>query len=321
MPAARMAAPMNLFRKLTHVSLGATVLLIAIGGLVRATKSGLGCGTDWPDCGGRLVPALATRAEVIEFSHRFTAMVVGLLIAALAVIAFRRLGDERRIRAASFGALALVVFQALLGAAVVKAELERLVVVAHLVAAMSLLALLVYLTAMVAARTTGLGDGTDRALSRRTAAVAGGVLLLLVVGSLASTRDISGDSWPLVDGKLVPDLGVETFALHWAHRSLAGLVGVAVLLVALQVIRRKAEMPGAARFAHAAAGLFGVEVLIGALNLWTDLNSVVVALHLTTGALVWASFAAMATLTHPSVRTASERPATRPVPAMAEGTR
>lgn len=315
-----MAPPMTLFRRLVFASLGATVVLVAIGGLVRATKSGLGCGTDWPDCGGRLVPSLATRAEVIEFSHRFAAMIVGLLIATLTVVAFRRLRDDRRIRGASAAALGLVIFQALLGAAVVKAELERLVVVAHLVAAMSLLALLVYLAGLVTARTTGLADAADRALSRRIAGAALGILALLIVGSLASTRDI-GPSWPLVDGKLIPDLGVETFALHWSHRVLAGVVGIVVFAVAWGVIRRKAELPGAARIAHAAAGLFAVEVLIGAANLWTDLNAVVVALHLTTGALVWASFAAMATITHPSLRAASERPVARPVAAMAEGSR
>ncbi|HEX2296550.1 MAG TPA: COX15/CtaA family protein [Actinomycetota bacterium] len=311
---------MTSFRRLTNASLVATVVLIAIGGLVRATKSGLGCGTDWPDCGGRLVPSLATRAEVIEFTHRFAAMVVGFMILALALVALRRLRADRRIKVASVAALGLVVFQALLGAAVVKAELERFVVVAHLVAAMSLLALLVYIAGMAAAREGGLNGATDARLSRRLGVAALGVLALLVVGSLASTRDI-GPSWPLVDGKLVPDLGVETFALHWLHRVLAGVVGIAVFAVAWSVVRRRPEMPGAARFAHAAAGLFGFEVFVGALNLWTDMNAVVVALHLTTGALIWASFAAMVTLTHPSVRTAPESSVARPVPAMAQGGR
>ena len=316
-----MTAPMTLFRRLASASLIATIVLIAIGGLVRATKSGLGCGTDWPHCGGRLVPALESRAAIIEFSHRFTAGVVGFLILALAVVAVRRLHDERELKVASVGALALVIFQALLGLAVVKAELERFVVVAHLVAAMSLLALLVYLAGMVAARTRGLDGVTDARLSRRIRLAALGVLALLVVGSLASTKDIASDSWPLVDGELVPDLGVEVFALHWLHRLHAGVVGIWVFSVAWSVIRRGREMPGAARYAHAAAGLFGFEIFLGALNLWTDLNAVVVALHLTTGALIWASFAAMVTLTHPSVRAASESPARHAVPAMAEGGR
>src|SRR3712207_7546473 len=61
--------PMNLFRRLVFASLGATIVLIAIGGLVRATKSGLGCGTDWPDCGGRLVPALDRKSTRLNSSH------------------------------------------------------------------------------------------------------------------------------------------------------------------------------------------------------------------------------------------------------------
>lgn len=311
---------MTLFRRLTNASLVATIVLVAIGGLVRATKSGLGCGTDWPDCGGRLVPSLETRAEIVEFSHRFTAAIVGFLILALAIVALRRLRDERRIKVASVAALVLVVFQALLGAAVVKAELERFVVVAHLVAAMSLLALLVYLAGMVAARTRGLDGVTDARLSRRIGAAGLTVLALLVVGSLASTKDV-GPSWPLVNGELVPDLGVETFALHWFHRVLAGVVGVVVFAVAWTVIQRRDEMPAAARFAHAGAGLYGFEIFVGALNLWTDLNAVVVALHLTTGALIWASFAAMVTVTHPSVRALHEPALEARVPALAESGR
>ena len=79
---------MQFFRKLAIVSTGATILLIAIGGLVRATKSGLGCGTDWPHCAGKLVPALETRAEIIEFSHRAAASVVVVLLGLLAVTAY-----------------------------------------------------------------------------------------------------------------------------------------------------------------------------------------------------------------------------------------
>ncbi|MGH2735292.1 MAG: COX15/CtaA family protein, partial [Actinomycetota bacterium] len=77
------------FRRLAITTTVATLLLVGIGGLVRATKSGLGCGNDWPGCNGRLAPALETRAEIIEFSHRFAAMVVGFLIVGLAVLALR----------------------------------------------------------------------------------------------------------------------------------------------------------------------------------------------------------------------------------------
>ena len=40
---------MNRFQKLALTTAGATIVLFAVGGLVRGTGSGLGCST-WPEC-------------------------------------------------------------------------------------------------------------------------------------------------------------------------------------------------------------------------------------------------------------------------------
>src|SRR6188508_2499129 len=110
---------MQFFRKLAVVSTIATILLIAIGGLVRATKSGLGCGTDWPHCAGNVVPALETRAEIIEFSHRAAASIVVVLLGTLAVTAYRNRKERPALVTPSIVAFGLVLFQAVLGAIVV----------------------------------------------------------------------------------------------------------------------------------------------------------------------------------------------------------
>ena len=53
----------------------------------RATGSGLGC-PDWPTCHGGIVPPQEQEA-LIEFSHRFVAALVGVLVIATAVFAWR----------------------------------------------------------------------------------------------------------------------------------------------------------------------------------------------------------------------------------------
>ena len=297
---------MRAFRSLAVASTVATFVLVAIGGLVRATKSGLGCGTDWPDCSGSLVPALEQRAQIIEFSHRMAAGVVVILLAGLALLAIVNHRDDRRVLWSSVGAFALVLFQAILGMVVVKLELEAASVVLHLGAAMSLLALLIYLDAGLFA---GDDHPTDAAISRRASVAAASVLLLLLVGSYVSGSGagLAFPDWPLMNGTILPDLAVTEHAIHFFHRALALIVGIVVFGVGVGVARRKAEMPTAARLANIAMGLFAVEVLIGAANVWTRLNAAAVTAHLATGAAIWASLVAVAAVTHPGLTDRARR--------------
>src|SRR5438034_959390 len=63
-----------------------TYLLIILGGIVRITGSGLGCGDHWPLCNGHLFPPLNDSGTVIEWSHRLVAALVSVLVVALAVV-------------------------------------------------------------------------------------------------------------------------------------------------------------------------------------------------------------------------------------------
>lgn len=309
------------FRTLVGASTIATFALIAVGGLVRATKSGLGCGTDWPHCSGRVIPIFGEPAVVIEYSHRLAAAAVVLLLGTLAVVAFRRYRDVPRIRWASVGAFGLVMFQAVLGAIVVKLELESESVVLHLGTALSLLALLVYLWVAVRAHEGDPVGPVDAAASRSGRAAALGVFVLMLIGSYISGTAGAGaafDDWPLMNGKLVPDLAIEAQALHFAHRFVALVVGILVFVVAMRIVRRKEENPTAARFAHIGLGLFAVEVLIGAANVWTGLASAFVTAHLATGAAIWASFVAIWAVSSPATESLAVRSVRAGSPAIAE---
>jgi heme a synthase len=294
---------MSLFRKLSIASLCATFLLVGIGGLVNATKSGLGCGDDWPDCNGRLAPALETRAEIIEFSHRAAAGVVIVLLGLLMVIAIKNHRHERYILWPAIGAFFFVIGQALLGAAVVFLDLKASTVTAHLAMALSLLAVLIYLVHASAERESDAGSFRDRSYMRQTVGAALATLALLLVGSYVSGRGagLAFPDWPLMNGKLIPDLGDEAQGIHFLHRALAAVVGAIVLITGLRLVKLKDRAPHAARMAHIAMGSFAVEIAIGALNVWTELNSAAVTAHLAIGALIWGSLVSAAVSLHPAL--------------------
>jgi heme A synthase len=76
-------------RRLAWLGAGLTFGLIVVGGIVRITGSGMGCGDHWPQCDGEWFPPLDL-PTLIESSHRWFAILVSLSIAALAVAALRR---------------------------------------------------------------------------------------------------------------------------------------------------------------------------------------------------------------------------------------
>lgn len=108
------------------------VLIIATGGAVRLTGSGLGC-SDWPVCvPGSLVPTPELGIHgVIEFANR---TISGpLLIAAVAVVllTWRRRRARRDLFVLGWLVLALVIVQALVGGFVVWQELAAALVGFH----------------------------------------------------------------------------------------------------------------------------------------------------------------------------------------------
>ncbi len=111
-------------------AIGAFALVVA-GGFVTQTESGLGC-PDWPLCGGNIVPDWGNPTMVVEWTHRTVAAVVGLLILAMTISAWRDRRDERRILFAATMSFVLVVIQASLGGAVVLSDLNAALVVVHL---------------------------------------------------------------------------------------------------------------------------------------------------------------------------------------------
>jgi heme A synthase len=283
--------------------------------MVRATGSGLGC-PDWPRCHGSLVPPLEYHA-IIEYSHRLTASVVIFLSLALAglALATRRRIDPRARRLA-VATVPVVFSQALLGALVVALELHAESVVAHLLLAMTLFALLISLVVETTPSVPAPGSApADRGFARAITWVTGAALGLMLLGSYVSGRDagLAFPDWPLFDGRLVPAEHGLVPDLHFAHRLLAAGVAVAVFALA-RTVRRRPQAGAVTVLVRIASAVIGMEILVGAGNVWTRLSPVTRTAHLALGALVFGALFAATRLAWRLPAPAGARPATSPDP-------
>jgi protoheme IX farnesyltransferase len=276
------------FRPLAVATIAATFVLIGVGGLVRATDSGLGC-PDWPRCFGRLVPPAELHAW-IEHSHRLVASAVVVLVALLAVAAWRT-GQRPVVCRAAVAALVLVLAQALIGALVVWWKLRADSVTLHLATALALVALLIFIDfrARWPADATRRA-GRDRGFVRLAATGAGLLYLQMLVGSTVTGHQ-AGLAYPL--DVLLPDLGPGVARVQLLHRTLAMLVGAVVVAVWVVARRTQRQHPTLTRLAGYAAGLVAVQIGLGVANVANRLSALTVVPHLAVGALLWGTMVAL----------------------------
>jgi cytochrome c oxidase assembly protein subunit 15 len=149
----------RLFHRLAVTTTVVTYVLILVGGLVRASGAGLGC-PDWPRCFGSWIPP-ASAAELppsfdpslfnptlmwTEYLNRVLGALVGLLILATAIAAWRQHRRQPHIVWPTVAALLLTGFQGWLGGRVVAHELAAWIVTVHMIVALIIVSLLLYAT-------------------------------------------------------------------------------------------------------------------------------------------------------------------------------
>ena len=189
---------MNFFQKTALAALLATIFLIYVGAIVRATGSGLGC-PDWPKCWGELIPPTSldqvdfdklniekfqkknpsiTRESLaaefnpvhvwVEFINRLVSLPVGLFTLSTFLLSFQFLRKQKRVFFGSFAALALVLTNAILGAIVVSSGLKPGVITLHMALAIILICVFVYIIYRGGQRLPSVNLGSQKGLLRST---------------------------------------------------------------------------------------------------------------------------------------------------------
>jgi heme a synthase len=263
-----------LFRRLCLVAALVALCVIVLGAWVRLGDAGLGC-PDWPGCYGHLTVGQAVEnADVAnaafpdrplepekalkEMIHRYAATSLGLLILAIAVVAWRNRRDPAQPMRLPGFLVALVVFQGLLGMWTVTLLVKPFIVTAHLAGGLTTMALLWWLALRVDRTTRPSGERSLRRL-----AVLGLVVLAIqiLLGGWTSTNysalacpdfpTCQKSFWPDMDFKdafvLWRGLGIDyeggvldhpaRVAIHYTHRLWGVVTAITLGFVAWRAIR------------------------------------------------------------------------------------
>jgi heme a synthase len=292
---------------LALAAIATNVLIVFTGGLVRVTGSGLGCPT-WPTCDGEtIVPRPggehATWQTAVEFGNRLLTFLV-LAVAVAVVIEVRRRRRElpARLRYLAWALPAGVLAQALLGGVTVLTGLSPLVVAAHFLLSMVLIAIAVALwqrarehAGMVAPVPAGTPVHQVLAAGLRWATTA----LAVVAGAVLVLGTLVTAAGPHAGDPGTERLGLDIRIMAIAHADAVWLlVGLTVALVAVTWRHGPPELRTAAR------ALLLLEVLQGTLG-YTQyalgIPAALVAAHILGAALVWATAVAVWVRARPPV--------------------
>ncbi len=261
---------------------GYTVVVILWGVFVRATGSGAGCGSHWPLCNGEVIPRSPGVETLIELGHRLSSGLLGILVLALVVVAFRAYPRGHRVRKGAMWTLFFVVTESLLGAGLVTFEWvaandseERVYVMAfHLVNTFLLLAVMT-LTAWFA------NGGAPLRLRGRPSMVApvmAALLGVMVVGTSGAVTAL-GDTLVLTEGVQPEDSPVvaRLVASRFYHPTVAIAVLVLVGFVGLK--NRTYGRPLTIAYL--------VQLALGALNVYLEAPVWMQLVHLAVADVIW----------------------------------
>lgn len=296
------------YGRLVSITLAATFVLVVLGAYVRLSDAGLGC-PDWPGCYGNLTPAHSASeinaAEAVqpggpvslakawkEMVHRYLAMIVGSLIAAIMFSAWRNRRAFAQSPGLATGLAMLVIFQAALGAWTVTMLLKPAIVTSHLMGGMAIFALLAWLALRQdATARKAQGNAPAAGIMRVVAAAALMVLIAqIVLGGWVSTNyaALACADFPTCQGMWMPEmkfadafhvirpLGVgpdgqlltleALRAIHWTHR-VGALVTALVLGGFAVLLLRRAE----GKLGGVLLGLLGLQIALGIANVLASL--------------------------------------------------
>ncbi len=280
------------FALFVRVLVVCTALLVLVGAMVTTTGSGLSV-PDWPLSFGKINPTMVG-GVAFEHGHRLVASAVGFLVLVAAIWA-TSIRANTVVRRLSLFALALVIFQGLLGGLTVLMRLPTAVSVAHGTTAQiffcTIVALLWWTDSRFVASIAKIEGPAARDLMISSGAMTGLIFAQLLVA--ATMRHLGAGlvipDFPTSLGRIIPPLTSLPIAINFTHRVLALAIFAMAILLCRRVFKFHREMTVLSRLSAVLVGLILVQVTLGALTVWGGRGLFSTSLHVMNGALVLAT--------------------------------
>lgn len=297
----------KVFRKLGFWTVGAIYFLILVGGIVRATGSGMGC-PDWPKCFGTWIPptdisqlpsnykeiyGAKLKGEVefnaiktwIEYINRLVGVAIGFLVFGTFVsslISFRK--KDKTIVFLSLLATILVAFEGWLGSKVVSSELHPVMITLHMILSVIIVFILLYAVARSYNYVIEVEDVADKSslsflVSAAIFLTIGQVLLGTQVREVVDqVASVMGDA---LRAEWVANLGGK-FQMH-AFFSIA--IVIINFLIYYRINKSINEKGLLSRFANWLLITIGIELISGLSLAYLGFPRLMQPIHLTLGTL------------------------------------
>jgi len=256
---------MTFIRRVAWVAVAATYFLIALGGTVLATGSGLSC-PDWPLCNGQAFSSGKYNILLEQF-HRFGAATVSVLIVLLVISIIVWARKDRALLALAIAAPVLLAVQIVLGGLTVLWQLPPQIIMAHLGAALAIFAVVITLAVLSRRPATSKELPTKTRRFAQLAIVnALLVYILMLLGSYVtgSQAALACSGWPFCT-PASGAVGAHLASINILHRVYAVFVGLVTLWTLIAALRRWRVARGQAIVGLVGAILFVWQAIVGGL--------------------------------------------------------
>ena len=298
---------MSKFAKYAWFVLAYNIIVILWGVFLRASKSGDGCGQHWLTCNGEVIPSAPQLKTVIEFSHRITSSLAGILIVILLIWTLVNWFSDKSNRKSYLlktviSSFVFVIIEGLLGAGLVLTgnTAETLTaarpfwMAAHLINTLILLTFLTLTAWFVSGGKPFNFKAQPKVLLLLGLAVAG-IFLIGMSGSVAALSSMLFPSATLAEGiaKDFSETSNILLRLRLLHPILSISVGVFLIFLANWLKSKARESFLIQRLANALSILVLIQFASGALTLLTLAPIVMQLIHLFLADAVWITFVLM----------------------------